>query len=61
MMLLGVIVRFRIRDPLVAASVEDVEYVLAAGDAMYFEASVPHSYRRKGRQTCSALVFAVPQ
>jgi len=44
-----------------AVSVEDIEHVLATGDAMYFEASVPHSYRRKGRHTCSALVFAVPQ
>ena len=44
-----------------AISVEDTEHVLAAGDAMYFEASVPHSYRRKGRHACSALVFTVPQ
>lgn len=44
-----------------AISVEDIEHVLGAGDAMYFEASVPHSYRRKGRHACSALVFAVPQ
>ena len=44
-----------------AITVENEEYVLATGDAIYFEASVPHSYRRKGRHTCSALVFAVPQ
>jgi transcriptional regulator with XRE-family HTH domain len=40
--------------------VDEVEHVLKAGDAMYFDASVPHSYRRTGRSTCSALVLAVP-
>jgi transcriptional regulator with XRE-family HTH domain len=44
-----------------AINVEGVDHVLDAGDAIYFDASVPHSYRRKGRHTCSALVFAVPQ
>lgn len=29
---------------------------LAAGDAMYFDSSVPHSYVREGRQACRALV-----
>ncbi len=42
-------------------TVEDTEHVLASGDAIYFESSVAHSYRRKGRHACSALVFAVPQ
>lgn len=40
--------------------IEAVEHVLTVGDAMYFDASVPHSYRRTGRSACSALVFVVP-
>jgi hypothetical protein len=32
---------------------------LERGDAMYFDASVPHSYRRTGRTACSALIFSV--
>lgn len=40
-------------------TVEATEHMLAMGDAMYFDASVPHSYRRAGRTTCSALVFSV--
>ncbi len=36
------------------------EHVLARGDAIYFDAGVPHSYHREGAATCSALVFAVP-
>ncbi|NOT24896.1 MAG: cupin domain-containing protein [Acidobacteria bacterium] len=35
------------------------EHILETGDAMYFDASVPHSYRRTGRSSCSALVFSV--
>jgi transcriptional regulator with XRE-family HTH domain len=41
-------------------TVESTEHLLAAGDAMYFDSSVPHSYRRVGRAACSALVFSVP-
>ena len=40
-------------------TVEATEHMLGLGDAMYFDASVPHSYRRAGRTTCSALVFSV--
>jgi transcriptional regulator with XRE-family HTH domain len=32
------------------------EHALAAGDAMYFDATVPHAYRRSGGRLCSALV-----
>jgi transcriptional regulator with XRE-family HTH domain len=32
------------------------EHALAAGDAMYFDATIPHAYRRNGRRLCSALV-----
>jgi transcriptional regulator with XRE-family HTH domain len=33
-----------------------VDQTLAAGDSMYFDSSVPHSYRRLGARACSALV-----
>lgn len=35
--------------------------LLNAGDAMYFDSSVPHSYRREGRGVCKALVVTTPQ
>jgi len=39
--------------------IDATEHLLESGDAMYFDASVPHSYRRTGRSACSALVFSV--
>ena len=38
----------------VSAAGED--HVLSAGDAMYFDSSLPHAYRRMGRAACSAIV-----
>jgi transcriptional regulator with XRE-family HTH domain len=32
------------------------EHVLKTGDSMYFDASVPHAYRRSGGRSCSAVV-----
>ena len=32
------------------------DYVLAAGDSVYFESSVPHAYRRAAGRTCAAVV-----
>jgi transcriptional regulator with XRE-family HTH domain len=32
------------------------EHVLQQGDAMYFDATVPHAYRRRGARPCSAVV-----
>lgn len=32
------------------------EHVLDEGDALYFDASVPHGYRRIGRKPCTAMV-----
>ncbi|MEP6917275.1 MAG: XRE family transcriptional regulator [Acidobacteriota bacterium] len=32
------------------------EYVLEAGDSMYFDSSIEHSYRRSAGRTCSAIV-----
>lgn len=43
-----------------AVDVDGKETVLDAGDAMYFDSSVPHSYRRDGRQVCTALVVTAP-
>lgn len=37
-------------------TVGDTEHRLAAGDSMYFDSSVPHSYRREGRHACSGIV-----
>lgn len=34
----------------------DDEYVLQAGDSIYFDSSQPHSYRRASRKPCSAIV-----
>lgn len=34
-------------------------HALESGDAMYFGASVSHSYRRTGRTSCSALIVSV--
>ena len=36
--------------------IEAEEYVLEAGDSMYFDSSMPHAYSRSGRRTCSAVV-----
>lgn len=33
-----------------------VEHRLAAGDAMYFDSTVPHTYRREGAASCAAIV-----
>ena len=36
------------------------EYVLEAGDSMYFDSTVPHAYRRSGGKSCTALVVTSP-
>jgi transcriptional regulator with XRE-family HTH domain len=36
--------------------VDAEERVLETGDAIYFDATVPHAYRRSGGRTCNALV-----
>ena len=41
-------------------NIEASEYALEAGDSMYFDASVPHSYRRSGSRACSAIVVTAP-
>jgi transcriptional regulator with XRE-family HTH domain len=37
-------------------TVGESAYELAAGDSMYFDPSVPHSYARSGKKPCSAIV-----
>ena len=32
------------------------EYELDAGDSIYFDPSVPHTYRRAGKQPCQAMI-----
>ena len=32
------------------------EYELGAGDSIYFDPSVPHTYRRAGKQPCQAMI-----
>lgn len=35
-------------------------HILASGDAIYFDASLVHSYRRVGKDPCQAIVVTVP-
>jgi mannose-6-phosphate isomerase-like protein (cupin superfamily) len=35
------------------------EYLLNSGDSIYFDSSVPHSYRRVGQKECSGIVVTV--
>jgi mannose-6-phosphate isomerase-like protein (cupin superfamily) len=41
-------------------NVEGDEMALDPGDSMYFDSSVPHSYRRGGKEACTALVVTAP-
>ncbi len=43
-----------------ALRVADEDQFLDAGDSVYFNSTRPHSYRRIGSKTCSALVVSVP-
>lgn len=43
-----------------ALRVRDEDHVLGAGDSIYFNPSVPHSYRSAGRGLCDALVVTTP-
>ncbi|MGA2855765.1 MAG: cupin domain-containing protein [Candidatus Sulfotelmatobacter sp.] len=36
------------------------EYALEAEDSIYFDSSVPHSYRRRGSKPCTGVIVAVP-
>ena len=43
-----------------AVSIAGDDFILDEGDAMYFDSSAPHSYRREGRAVCSAIVVTAP-
>lgn len=43
-----------------AVTIDRDELLLAAGDSLYFDASIPHSYRRIGNADCRAVVLTVP-
>ncbi len=45
---------------LLALRIRDEEHLLAAGDSIYFDSSLLHSYRRHGRQPCAAVVVTAP-
>ena len=36
------------------------EHALEAGDAIYFDSTIPHAYRRSGGRLCSAVVVTAP-
>ena len=40
-------------------TVETTVHALESGDAIYFDSSVPHSYRRTSRKSCSAVIVSV--
>jgi transcriptional regulator with XRE-family HTH domain len=40
--------------------IEGDEHALEAGDAIYFDATIPHSYRRSGGRQCTAVVVTAP-
>jgi len=42
-------------------NIDGDDCALDAGDAMYFDSSASHSYRREGRSSCSAIVVVVPK
>ena len=41
-------------------AIDEDDFVLDEGDAMYFDSGAPHSYRRGGRSACTAIVVVVP-
>lgn len=36
------------------------DHILASGDSIYFDSSLPHSYRRVSQKPCTAIVVTVP-
>jgi transcriptional regulator with XRE-family HTH domain len=36
------------------------DHILESGDSIYFDSSLPHSYRRVSQKACSAIVVSVP-
>ena len=44
-------------DGVLTVQLNGEEHALEAGDAMYFDSTVPHAYRRSGGRKCSAVVI----
>jgi transcriptional regulator with XRE-family HTH domain len=42
-------------------NVDGDDIALDAGDAMYFDSTAPHGYRREGRSPCTAIVVIAPK
>jgi transcriptional regulator with XRE-family HTH domain len=38
----------------------NAEHILDSGDSIYFDSSLPHSYRRVSQKGCSAIVITAP-
>jgi len=43
-------------DGILTVHMSGAEHALAAGDALYFDSTIPHAYRRSGGRKCSAVV-----
>src|SRR6186997_547080 len=43
-------------DGILTLHMNGAEHALAAGDAIYFDSTIPHAYRRSGGRKCSAVV-----
>lgn len=43
-----------------AVNVDGDEVTLDEGDAIYFDSTAPHSYRREGHSACTAIVVTAP-
>ncbi len=44
-----------------AVNIDGADVALNEGDAIYFDSSVLHGYRREGRSSCSAVVVVAPK
>ena len=40
--------------------ISEEEHELEPGDALYFDSTIPHVYRRRGARACSAVVVTAP-
>jgi transcriptional regulator with XRE-family HTH domain len=49
-----------VMDGRLVVTIGEDPHTLEAGDAMYFEAAVPHSYQCEGRKTARAIVVTSP-
>ena len=52
----GVEFIYVLQGALLGVRVGEQEHTLARGDAMYFDSTIPHGYRSRGRGACSAIV-----